>query len=330
MKRRQWSLKQALRMLAVDSYVYFFSTLYRVAPWLAALALEARIARLLARIQYGVSKAQRQRVITRLGRVLGEDPRSGRITQITRDVFERRWVEAEPNALLRLTRAGKAQDEACQSVRIENFTRITDALEQGKGAILWNSFFGQPLLDRAVLSREGLPLCHVHYGREELPDWMRRSPLRLHYRSAKKQFVAEVIDIQRGSLAYLKAVIAWLKDNRVVIINATGGSGHAFVEIDFLGETRLFATGGISLARTTGAPILPIFCFSDEQGFERLVVEKPLELGGGADREAAVARVLSAYSGLLEQYILRYPEQWHRWYIRDVTVATEGRAAPEL
>jgi predicted LPLAT superfamily acyltransferase len=123
--------------------------------------------------------------------------------------------------------------------------------------------------------------------------------------------------------------MAWLYENRVVLVNATGRNGHAFVECDFLGAPRLFASGGVSLARSTGAPILPIFCFTDEEGIQRLVVEQAIEMSRGGDRHAATAKVFSDYIDLLERYILRYPEQWPRWHIRDVTVIAEGRAAPK-
>jgi KDO2-lipid IV(A) lauroyltransferase len=317
-------------MLAVDSYFYFFSLLYQVAPRIAKLAPETRVASIAARLHYRASSTQRQRVVSRLSRCLGEDRLSPRIAEIACNVFKHRWVKAEPNALLGFTRGKDAREDLSRSVRLENFERITEALEKGKGAILWGSFFGQPVLARAVLSHKGLPVCHLHEaGREEPPDWMRRSPLRRRYRAAEEQLVAMVVDVDRHSLGYLKAVIAWLSENRVVLVNATGRNGHAFVKCDFLGEPRLFATGGVSLARSTGAPILPIFCFTDEEGVQRLVVEEPIELSRSGDRQAATAKVFSDYTDLLERYIRRFPEQWPRWHIRDVTTIAEGRAAPD-
>jgi lauroyl/myristoyl acyltransferase len=300
-------------MLAVDSYFSFFSLLYQVAPWIATLALETQVAHMAACLHYRASSTQRQRVVNRLSRCLKEDPLSPRIAKTARNVFKHRWVKAEPNALLELTRGQDAREELSRSVRLENVERITEALERGKGAILWGSFFGQPVLARAALSHMGLAVCHLHEaGREEPPDWMRRSPLRRRYRDAEEQLVTSVVDVDRHSLGYLKAVMAWLYENRVVLVNATGRNGHAFVECDFLGAPRLFASGGVSLARSTGAPILPIFCFTDEEGVQHLVVEQAIEMSRGGDRHAATAKVFSDYIDLL----------------RDVTAIAEGRAAP--
>ena len=147
MKRGRLALKSTLRMLAVDSYFSFFSLLHQVAPW---LALETQVAHMAARLHYRASSTGRQRVINRLSRCLEEDPHSPRIAKTARNVFEHRWIKAEPNALLELTRGQGARDELSRSVRLENFERITEALERGKGAILWGSFFGQPVLARAV------------------------------------------------------------------------------------------------------------------------------------------------------------------------------------
>jgi len=303
------------RMLLVDGYFSVLAKAYGAAPWLSRAGPDVQLARLFAFLHHAAARRQRRRIAEKLGACLSKDPKSTAVAAAARQAIVHRWVKSEPNSLLALTANKETRRHLCAAVEVVNRRRIHKALEDGRGAILWGCPFGQPLLARAVLHDLGLPLIQLHeVGRVEPPDWLRRLPMRCCYRAAEESLVTAIVDVERQSLAYLKEVRERLSQNRLVLINAMGRNGQAFVDCDFLGARRPFATGGVSLARAAGAPILPVFCFEDETRRVRLVIETPIVIDRSDDRQAAAARALQNYAGLLEGYILRYPAQWPRWH----------------
>ena len=77
----------------------------------------------------------------------------------------------------------------------------------------------------------------------------------------------------------------------------------------------LFSTGMVSLAKISGASILPIICISEGYGEKRLIIEHPISIDKNADRERGLEDSVYQYVTLLESYIRRYPEQYKNWHL---------------
>jgi lauroyl/myristoyl acyltransferase len=52
----------------------------------------------------------------------------------------------------------------------------------------------------------------------------------------------------------------------------------------------------------------------EADGHVRVVIEPPIDLAAGADRDAAIEAAVRAYAARLEAYIRRYPEQYRSWH----------------
>ena len=83
--------------------------------------------------------------------------------------------------------------------------------------------------------------------------------------------------------------------------------------LPFLGEERHFVTGAMSLAKHSGAPLLPLFCWRDDDGQLTLVIEPPIDVERGALAAEAGA---AAYVRLLETYVRRYPSEYYGWHVQ--------------
>jgi lauroyl/myristoyl acyltransferase len=83
--------------------------------------------------------------------------------------------------------------------------------------------------------------------------------------------------------------------------------------LPLLGEPMSFATGMVSVARTGGAALLPLFCVREPDGRLRVIVEPAIPVSHGRDRET-VEQPLRSYADLLGTYIRRYPEQYRNWH----------------
>jgi KDO2-lipid IV(A) lauroyltransferase len=64
----------------------------------------------------------------------------------------------------------------------------------------------------------------------------------------------------------------------------------------------------------SGAVVLPAFIVGLPDGRYRAIIEEPLPIVAGGDRDAALRANLVAYVALLERYVRRYPEQWYCFF----------------
>jgi KDO2-lipid IV(A) lauroyltransferase len=104
-----------------------------------------------------------------------------------------------------------------------------------------------------------------------------------------------------------------LKQNGIICISADARRGHKFIAVPFLGHTNFFPTAMVSLAKLTGAAILPLFCIQESGDTVRLIIESPIPIETDSDRERCLEQTIIRYASLLESYIKKYPEQYRNW-----------------
>ncbi len=177
------------------------------------------------------------------------------------------------------------------------------------GKFLWQETFGQ---GGFVRERRLCPVHGLEHGGS--PTCLGQRIIRQIYRRAEAKLFPEVIFIQPHSLAYLRVLIHRLKHNNILCIPGLGGEGYRFVSVEFLGAKQYFATGAVSLAKMTGAVLLPLFCFRRSDGKDYLVLEQPIPIMGNVEGDTAITQAIIQYVRLLESYIRKYPDQWYRWY----------------
>jgi len=85
-----------------------------------------------------------------------------------------------------------------------------------------------------------------------------------YFEKRAKQFVAEIIYLPHSdSLAFARILLSRLQQNAIVCIAGDGKNGRKLLPLKFLGATELFATGMVSLAKASGASIVPMFCLEE-------------------------------------------------------------------
>lgn len=290
----------------------FLLLLTKFFPWLLSGSRREKVLRLIGDISCTFSMGQRRVIENRLRLVLGSERASDQRNRLTREVFRHRWINREIMLLKKVSLSRVDRRLICQGVRVEGLKYLSEALSRGKGAILWESSFGKRLLGKVVLMENGFSICQIH-GPEHggSPTWFGQSVIRKIHRKTEAKLFAEVIDIQYDSLAYLRLLVNRLKQNAVVCIPGLGEAGHKFLPVEFLGGEQHFATGLVNLARKTGASLIPIFCFREDDGTNHLVLEEPLALNHGAEY---LRQGVLRYATLLQSYIRAHPEQWPRWH----------------
>ena len=268
---------------------------------------------------YHVSKKKRHRAKENLSEAFDGKLAERQRREIVKGAFYEFWRETFSRWLTRQEKA------ALKSVSIQGLEHLQRALRNGKGAILWESnALGRRTLSKQILHENGFAI-HQVYAEVHLkgflttdPDrhhsWVRDHMIKTEMERCEKPSLAEIIYLPRSdSLVFTRVLLDRLKQNAILCIPGDGRSGKKLLPMKFLGRTKLFSTGMVSLAKISGASILPLFCIQEKNGKTNLIIEPPILIEREMRREAGFEKGLNQYVRLLESYIRKYPEQYRNW-----------------
>lgn len=314
-----------MRFMTITDF-YFLTVIalinsVRLFPW---IHLKSFIVRCIVFTAYRVLKDKRQLSEQHLSEVFDRKFSKEDMKRIIERSFYEFWYDTFSHSPSSLQKTELAQAD------VRGVERLQMALKSGKGVILWeSSTFGKRILAKQILHGNGFAVHQVHAENHLLggftaggghPTWMRNHKIKPFFEKCEKQFVSEIIYLPNSeSLAFTRTLLARLKQNGILCMAGGGRFGHKLIPIKFLGRTENISTGIVSLAKMSGAPILPMFCIEEENGKTTLIIEPPLLTQSDADREGGFERIIAQYVSLLESYITRYPEQYHNWHVARVS-----------
>jgi KDO2-lipid IV(A) lauroyltransferase len=88
----------------------------------------------------------------------------------------------------------------------------------------------------------------------------------------------------------------------------------------FMGNWACTNKGLALMAVRTGAPVVPIFSFREEDGRHRITFEKEIPLVKG-DRTTEVEENTILFTQVIERFVRKHPDQWfwfhRRWKTRN-------------
>lgn len=198
-------------------------------------------------------------------------------------------------------------------IHLQGVDTLAAALRGGKGAILWISdFVYRPLIVPFALRQAGFAVAHLsrpEHGFSVSPFGVRfLNPL---WTAVENRFLSERVVIEgndaRAALATLRERLA---GNQLVSITVAE-TGRRTLAATFLGGRLRLATGPVHLARTSGAPLLPIVAVRKEDGAYTVSIEPPLDVRDSDHPPYSAA--IRAYAAMLEGFVRRYPDQWDGW-----------------
>lgn len=198
---------------------------------------------------------------------------------------------------------GVSSAELSAGMSSDGFEHLFAALAGGRGVILALPHLGGWEWGGAWLARQGVAVSVVVEALEppEVFEW---------FVDFRRTLGLEVIAAGSGAgAAALRALSAGgvlcLLCDRLV----GGGSG---VEVELFGERTLLPAGPLTLARRSGAPILPAAVyFAPGRPDHLAVVRPPLPAERSGRLRADVERGTQALATELEVLIRRAPTQWH-------------------
>jgi lauroyl/myristoyl acyltransferase len=118
----------------------------------------------------------------------------------------------------------------------------------------------------------------------------------------------------------IRPIVKALGEGAVVMQTGDGWHSARFVDVPFLGRRVPFPTGMLSVAQTTGVPVVPVFGAGRATRMT-FTLEEPFEVGRGPGAlEAAVAH----YAARLDLHVRAEPAAWEHWTLPNAldTLAT--------
>lgn len=196
-------------------------------------------------------------------------------------------------------------------VRVSGEERLLAAVAEGRGVLLLTFHCGGGPLIFPYLRSLGLG---GHYLSIPLPQ-VRKAEGWLPYAFARRRFAhiarlmeREVIFVG-GSIRKIQqaldagGMVVALLDVLPEFVGVTAWREQA---VPFLGRPARFPTGLLSAAARADATIVPFFGWVGADRRREFAFEEPR-------RVTELDATLTALVGLLEEYIRRYPYEWHHW-----------------
>ena len=190
-------------------------------------------------------------------------------------------------------------------------------------------YFGRRNIAKQALHRRGISPPSSPRRRCTAPDSRGDSALRMAPRPGRAAVFRRPRDASSSrrrrvaalaaSLAFTRRLLAILQRNEIVCVTADVAHGERLLTLPLLGEPKRFPTGMVSLARTSGAPLLPLFCTREPDGRLQVIIEPAIPsrrpttarpIRGAAPRVRRPPRTLHpALSGPVSQLALPVVER---------------------
>jgi predicted LPLAT superfamily acyltransferase len=109
----------------------------------------------------------------------------------------------------------------------------------------------------------------------------------------------------------IRPIVRALEEGAIVAQTGDGWHSASFVDAPFLGRVLPFPTGVMSVARTAGVPVVPMFATGRARRM-MFVMEAPFEV---SREPGALDGAVIGYAARLDSYVRARPETWEHWII---------------
>ncbi len=244
---------------------------------------------------------------------------------VLRRAFRNIWLDGvEPHLFPRM-----GPDNIDDLVRLEGEEHLRQALERGRGVLLFIGHFGLNTLTMAALGHRGYtihqlsappPVWREILGADGVSDFAYRRALRTW--GAEQTLPANHISV----FGFLRPAFKALRRNEVLCVAVDGGGGRSWCRVRFLGRPANISSGPALLALKTGAAVVPAVVRRDPDGRHTVILEPVLEIERGDDVEDDARRLTQAFMDFLERWVRRHPDHYAGFLrLRRRAAATDAR-----
>jgi KDO2-lipid IV(A) lauroyltransferase len=189
---------------------------------------------------------------------------------------------------------------------VVGYSHIAQGRLAGKGVLLLTAHLGNWEVGGLMLAQMKQPI-HVVLVPDIFPG-VESQRRRLHEKSGVTE-----IRVDRSFVPTL-SVLRALSANGLVAMQGDRDFDNTGVAVPFFGREAFFPRGPLRVAMASGATVLPAFIVRMPDGRYRAIIEEPLPIENGEDRDRSLRVNLGRYVAILERYVREYPEQWYCFF----------------
>ena len=267
--------------------------LFQILPYDAAVGLGSR----LGRATNNVWKTRHDVIINNLKIAFGDELTEQRREELARDVFANIGMTlAEACRFAKMSRA-----DILKRVTSEGEKVFQEALENGRGAILTGSHFGNWEMGGLYINALGYPVDFLVRGQhnKKVDDYLT---------VLRRKVGVGVIHSESGS--GMKDVVRALKENRQVAIVSDQHAGSGGILVKFFGQLVSVPRAPATLAVKFHCPLIVGYVLRRPGNKFHCVFERAVYPDTGAERDAEILRLTQYYTGCFENIIRQYPDHW--------------------
>lgn len=190
---------------------------------------------------------------------------------------------------------------------VEGLENCTRALAKNKGLLIVSAHFGNWEYGAALIGKLVQPMMVIYRPfdsaiLENLIGWVRAS--------------AGSVPLPKER-ATLKMFRSLARNEIIGILMDQNVAAREGVFVDFFGRPACTTDGVAVLALNTEAPVIPTFMYRQKDGRYRLIIGKEVEITRTGDMHADIVANTQKFTGIIEDMIRKYPDQWlwlhQRW-----------------
>ncbi len=197
------------------------------------------------------------------------------------------------------------KEDLLNNIQIENKDILDQVLAGGQGIIIYTAHFGNWELLGVDLALQGYSL-HVLAQAQNNP-----------YFNDRINQIRELAGMRLIPLGMsVRGAFKVLKNREILCIAGDQNAGTKGWSVNFFGRTTPAYPGAVQLAVRTGAVIVPAYIIREDWRCHRIKIYQPYAIKKNAT-EKEQHQLLQELTGLSEEVIREYPEQWlwlhRRW-----------------
>lgn len=191
-----------------------------------------------------------------------------------------------------------SRDELLRVLKTENAAIIEKTWRKSRKVIIVTAHIGTWELGISYLVKKGFSVAGVYapYREDTVVRWIQ----------AHRDQEAEWIPAVRGAA---EACMDALRRGRLLGMVSDIPFGEKGRRVTIAGRIARLPIGPWAIAARAGATVLPAFIIREAPGQYRMTVHDPIAVPPGSLRQQIVS-MQDVYVRHLEQYLMRYPEQW--------------------
>jgi KDO2-lipid IV(A) lauroyltransferase len=298
--------KVKLRKLLVSYLAYYFGKITLLFAEELPIWLTKALMGKIFRLALLFLRRERKLALTHIEMALGGETTERTRKQIVSAMFEN--MGKNLGEFIALPRLRKSQIISMVDGS-DYLPKVREALAKGRGLIIATGHLGNWELFAAYIAslfKLSVVARKLHFEKFDKEVVSRRRRLRM-----------AVIYQSDG----VRPIIRALKDNHIIGIlldqDIKDASG---VFVDFFGRKALTVTAPLSIAQSTGTPVLPAAAVRLPDGRHKVIVSDFLQIDRTGDKLQDKAAAAQKWSTTFERFIREYPEQWvwfhRRWKTR--------------